>query len=174
MLTKGGRERCTPSHPAVLTEDPSRGGGLGAKAVVSAQCPGGRGHQSWVPTARPEAQTEDKLDPTPPGGLAPPQTGSPLLTAALQPLPRRGPAALSRLGDPSGAQASWGLRGGAWNPSGTEWEMAPSRGPGHRDRQGDNPVSAAVSLPRGEGVCKGVNVTVHPTGLQGQYQGSRE
>ncbi|XP_066110700.1 beta-lactoglobulin isoform X2 [Saccopteryx bilineata] len=27
---------------------------------------------------------------------------------------------------------------------------------------------------RGEGVCKGVNVTVHPAGLQGQYQGSLE
>ncbi|KAM5257346.1 beta-lactoglobulin [Hipposideros larvatus] len=26
----------------------------------------------------------------------------------------------------------------------------------------------------GEGVCKGVNITVHPTGLQGQYQGSFE
>nr|XP_025715966.1 lipocalin [Callorhinus ursinus] len=26
----------------------------------------------------------------------------------------------------------------------------------------------------GEGVCKGVNITVHPTGLQGQFQGSLE
>ncbi|XP_035577039.1 minor allergen Can f 2 [Canis lupus dingo] len=26
----------------------------------------------------------------------------------------------------------------------------------------------------GDGVCKGVNVTVHPTGLQGQFQGSLE
>uniref|UniRef100_A0A8C5JUY5 Predicted gene 13539 n=1 Tax=Jaculus jaculus TaxID=51337 RepID=A0A8C5JUY5_JACJA len=31
-----------------------------------------------------------------------------------------------------------------------------------------------VLFEKGEGVCTGVNVTVHPTGLQGQYQGTFE
>lgn len=35
-------------------------------------------------------------------------------------------------------------------------------------------LEAPFSFPRGEGVCRGMNVTVHPTGLQGQYRGSCE
>ncbi|XP_070106658.1 beta-lactoglobulin isoform X1 [Equus caballus] len=40
-----------------------------------------------------------------------------------------------------------------------------------RSRDGDLEL---ILFWTGEGVCKGVNVTIHPTGLQGQYQGSFE
>ena len=169
---KGGRERHTPSHPAVLTEDPRLG--AGAKGVASAQGPGSRGHQSWVPTPRPKALMEDKFGPTLLGrsGSAPdrhptPHCSPPAPPSPVDPLSCPGWVILWSLAEP---RASGGHQG----PQQDRVEMAPPRGLEYRDGQEGNPVPAPSSLPRGEGVCKGVNITVHPTGLHGQYQGARE
>ncbi|XP_027278557.2 beta-lactoglobulin [Cricetulus griseus] len=44
----------------------------------------------------------------------------------------------------------------------------------HSIRTRDSGDVDFVLFEKGEGVCTGINITVHPTGLQGQYQGTFE